>query len=127
MRIISKFLPGVFYHTKNIFVSPYWRTWPSPYIGINEDGSLSFRKLDSKTGFPLEIEKKKLEVDGIYLPVVKIGMDKVGLMRIVSQLGIEYPLKYNREMFPTPDYCTILSDCSFGAYKNGLLVYRATI
>lgn len=125
--IVSKLLPGIFHNTGKILVSTYWRTSPSAYIAINKDGSLGFRRLHPNSGFPMAIETKWLRVGDIDLPVSQIGMDKSGVVRIISHLGIEYPLHYNKDIFPTPDYCTLLSDCSLGGYKNGSLVYRARI
>jgi hypothetical protein len=115
--IVKKFGFGILY-SKALFVSEN----TSAYLAMERDGSITMRRNKSAETFFLSFADMKM-------PIRKIGMDKNGIIRVFSDLRIQYPLKieYNTYTFNSREIkATLLDDCSFGVYdKSGNLVYRA--
>lgn len=115
--LVKKFGAGILY-SRALFVCPN----TCSYLAMNLNGSISMRKNDSVKTFYLEFADMNM-------PIRKIGMDRNGIIRVYSDLRIQYPVKieYNTYNFNSRDVkAMLLDDCSFGVFDtSGNLVYRA--
>ena len=117
--IVTKFYAGMF------FSNALFRSNKGSYLLMNEDGSISAR--DNETSNHFSFMPTFLDMQ---MPIKKIGMDKNGIIRAISVMGIRYPLilEYNRIDFRARDiYTVLLDDYSFGVFDKRFhrLIYQA--
>lgn len=101
-----------------------FKSQKNSYLIMNMDGSIAFKKFGSDC-----IQHFKPSFVGLDMPIHVIGMDKNGIIRAISVMGIQYPLtmEYNTLDFKPKDvYGSLLDDCSFGVFDKDIMVYRAS-
>ena len=101
-----------------------FKSQKNSYLIMNSDGSIAFKKFGSDC-----IEHFKPSFVGLDMPINVIGMDKNGIIRAISVMGIQYPLtmEYNTFHFKAEDVRGyLLDDCSIGVFDKDTMVYRAS-
>lgn len=118
--IVNKFYPGILYS------NAVFKSAKNSHLIMNTDGTIILRELSGNTNRYL------LEFINLKMPIRKIGMDSNGIMRVISDIGIQYPLSvdYSTLKFrPRELYGILQDDCSFGVFdkSNNKMVYRARL
>jgi hypothetical protein len=87
------------YSRKALFVSQNL-SW----LAVEIDGSITMIRENSLTNCQRRFV-------GMNMPIRKIGLDNNGMLRVLSDLKIQYPLTYEYNV-----YDKLLDDYSFGVY-----------
>lgn len=115
--IVNKFYPGVLYS------NAVFKSSQNSLLIMNRDGSIDMKLVGGKS------QRYFMNFLGLGMPLSKIGMDTHGIVRVVTDMGINYPMHmdYRTIRFKPKDVYGILQDdMSFGVFDNrDRMVYEA--